>query len=132
MQTLFPFAHRHLGSIGCIKWSSFISIVSYILVPLLVYVQPGLLQYAGCIIVVLCFRAASILGYPAITILLTNAVPKPSHEFPNSILGTVNGLSQSVGSASRGFGPLIVGRPLTLLIRLAKVYGRLGPSSLSP
>lgn len=116
MQTLFPWTHKILGSMGCLRASSIISIIAYIIVPSLVYLPRGTPLMIGNIVAVLCFRAATILGYPSITILLTNAVPKPTKKFPTSVLGTVNGLSQSVGSAARGFGPLFIGPVFSILL----------------
>ncbi|BFZ54751.1 hypothetical protein PYCC9005_001788 [Savitreella phatthalungensis] len=109
MQFIFPYAHAVLGSRGCLQWSSVFGIVAYIMLPSLVYLPDGRWLFAGSFIAILFLRASAILGYPAITILLTNAVPPPTFRNPNSILGTVNGLSQSVGSFSRSLGALIMG-----------------------
>lgn len=109
MQVIFPYAHRLLGSKGCLVASSITGIIAYVLLPCLVYLPTGAWLFTGSCVAILFLRASSILGYPAITILLTNAVPAPTIKNPSSILGTVNGMSQSVGSLARSLGSLTMG-----------------------
>ena len=109
LQIIFPYAHRLLGSKGCLVASSVCGLISYALLPSLVYLPKGGWLFFGSCVAILFLRASSILGYPAITILITNAVPAPSPKHPNSILGTVNGMMQSVGSLARSLGSLTMG-----------------------
>jgi MFS family permease len=132
-QMAFPYVHRLLGNRGCLKLASICCIACCIISPNMVHLaylidggEPELsttLQQSGVLgMAMLCLmqqRLAGILGFPALVMLLTNAVPRVSEASGlqdngkriagRSMLGTVNGLSQTINCASRGIGPLMMG-----------------------
>lgn len=77
--------------------------VIYLLVPYTALIQSPRLQFAALMFLLLFKGFAVIVGFPCITILLTNAAPSVR------ILGTLNGFATMFSGLGRAIGPTFTG-----------------------
>lgn len=75
----------------------------YILLPYTALIQSQTLQFAALLAILLVKGAAVIVGFPCITILLTNSAPSLR------ILGTLNGFATTFSGIGRAIGPSVSG-----------------------
>ncbi|KAK5123579.1 hypothetical protein LTR85_002617 [Meristemomyces frigidus] len=108
---LYPRLSFYLGTITSYRYSLLLFPIAYFLTPFLAVIPStlaapgqasGFLVWIG-ITIVLCFQVtARTFALPSTAILVNNSSPHPS------VLGTIHGIAQSVSSATRTVGPVLV------------------------
>lgn len=109
---LYPPTTTRFGTLVCFRWSLALFPLAYVLAPYLALVPSttlpptqasGPLLWLALSLVLLIQVLARTFALPGSIILLNNCSPHPS------VLGTLHGIAQSVGSAARTVGPLLGG-----------------------
>ena len=77
--------------------------IVYIVTPFTVLVSDPTMRYAALLVVMFCKAFAVIIGFPTITILLTNSCSSLR------ILGTLNGFATTFSAIGRAVGPALSG-----------------------
>lgn len=77
--------------------------IVYLITPYTVLVSDPTLRYAALLSVMLCKAFAVIIGFPCITILLTNSCTSLR------VLGTLNGFATAFSAIGRAVGPALAG-----------------------
>ncbi|KOC17472.1 MFS transporter [Aspergillus flavus AF70] len=99
---VFPIAAKRYGVLNCLKAMILVFPVIYFVTPFTALV-PESLRHVTIFLLMLSKLAASIFGFPCITILLTNSATSLT------VLGTLNGVATSVSAVGRAAGPAICG-----------------------
>lgn len=99
---LFPIVVRKLGALRLFQLTALSYPLLYLVTPYLVLLSEPV-RTVGVYIIILWKCTFANLAFPAMAILLANAVPSAL------VLGTVNGVSASTASLSRAFGPTVSG-----------------------
>ena len=99
---LFPSAAKRYGVLHCMRVVSIIFPLLYLVTPFTALV-PSPLRNVTVFLLLLFKLAASIFGFPCLTILLTNSAASLS------VLGTLNGVGSSVAAFGRAAGPAVMG-----------------------
>lgn len=107
---VFPAAARRYGVLNCLKVTSAVFPLLYIVTPFTVLV-PAPLRHATVFLLMLAKLALVIFTFPCTTILLTNTASSLQ------ILGTLNGVGVSISAIGRAAGPAIVGQAFTVGIK---------------
>lgn len=101
----FPPLQRRYGSANCLRWSLLLYSLVYTLISYLHKLAGSstLRVCAGVLAVLFGKVACGVFAFPASAILVTNATPHAT------LLGSVNGLNQAIGSFMRMLGPAVFG-----------------------
>lgn len=108
----YPRIQAHFGLLKSFRIFLVFFILAYTLVPFLALVpssgetgkeKTGILVWVAISLVLLAQVAGRTMVLPAIGILVNNCSPHPS------VLGSIHGVGQSVGSLARSFGPVLGG-----------------------
>ncbi|SPO07640.1 related to E.coli tetracycline resistance protein TCR1 [Cephalotrichum gorgonifer] len=100
---IFPPLCTRLGSQRLIRICSVLFPVVYLITPYTVLLENPTMRYAALLSVMLLKAAAVIIGFPCMTILLTNSCASLR------ILGTLNGFATTFSALGRAFGPAVAG-----------------------
>lgn len=100
---LFPPVCSRYGALTCFKAGTVLFPVVYVLLPYTALIQDARLQFAALMGLLLIKGFAVIVGFPCITILLTNSAPSVR------ILGTLNGFATTFSGLGRAVGPTMAG-----------------------
>ncbi|KAJ9152150.1 MFS transporter [Pleurostoma richardsiae] len=100
---LFPPLCTKYGALNCFKASTILFPIVYLATPYTALVQSDHLRYASLLFLMLIKGFAVIIGFPCITILLTNSAPSLR------ILGTLNGFATTFSGIGRASGPAVTG-----------------------
>ncbi|KAI7786648.1 MFS transporter [Diaporthe eres] len=100
---LFPPVCSRYGALKCFKAGTVLFPIVYVLVPYTALIQDTHLQFAALMALLLLKGFAVIVGFPCITILLTNSAPSVR------ILGTLNGFATTFSGLGRAVGPTTAG-----------------------
>ncbi|CEL09057.1 hypothetical protein ASPCAL12199 [Aspergillus calidoustus] len=111
---VFPACATRFGVINCVKATSFVFPILYLVTPYIALV-PESMRNVTVFFVVLTKLTASIFNFPSITILLTNSASSLS------ILGTLNGVATSVSAVGRAAGPALLGPVFSLGVKMGYV-----------
>ncbi|RDW93523.1 uncharacterized protein DSM5745_00845 [Aspergillus mulundensis] len=107
---IFPFCAKRFGVLNCVKASTAVFPIVYLLTPYIALIPKSLQNPAICLLI-LSKLTASIFNFPGITILLTNSAGSLS------ILGTLNGVATSMSAVGRAAGPAMLGPIFSLGLR---------------
>lgn len=99
---VFPNTAKRYGVLNCLKVTSLVFPVLYLVTPFIVLV-PESLARATIFSLMMVKLAMVIFSFPCCTILLTNSATSLS------VLGTLNGVGTSVSAIGRASGPALVG-----------------------
>jgi hypothetical protein len=105
--TLFPYATKRLGVLFCLRVSSLIFPLVYMIAPYTVLCPTPATQQAAVLGVLLLKGVADVFSGPCITILMTNSAKSLR------LLGTLNGVATSVSAIGRAMGPYLAGQVFT-------------------
>ncbi|KAK2028875.1 major facilitator superfamily transporter [Colletotrichum zoysiae] len=100
---VFPPLCNHFGVLRCFRACAITFPVVYVLTPYVVLFESGAGRYAALMAVMLVKAFAVIVGFPCMTILLTNSASSLR------ILGTLNGFATMFSGFGRAFGPAAAG-----------------------
>ncbi|PYH88417.1 MFS general substrate transporter [Aspergillus ellipticus CBS 707.79] len=100
--TMFPVLARHYGAWRLFTWVTILHPFAYLLNPFLVFL-PAHLVFPGIYMCLIIRNILSILAYPALLILIQQAIPLASS------VGKINGLAASAGAISRTVAPPLSG-----------------------
>ncbi|KAE8371793.1 major facilitator superfamily domain-containing protein [Aspergillus bertholletiae] len=100
--SIFPIAAKRFGVLNCLKAMSLVFPIIYVVTPFTALV-PESLRHVTVFLLMLSKLAATIFGFPCVTILLTNSATSLT------VLGTLNGVATSVSAVGRASGPAICG-----------------------
>lgn len=100
---LFPPVCSRYGALKCFKAGTVLFPIVYVLVPYTALIQDTRMQFAALMALLLLKGFAVIVGFPCITILLTNSAPSVR------ILGTLNGFATTFSGLGRAVGPTVAG-----------------------
>jgi Na+/melibiose symporter-like transporter len=114
---LYPKIHARFGPLKCFQVFSLFFPLAYFLSPFLVIIpqnhsgEPGVYTWVAVTIILLIHSTGRIFCIPASIALLNNCSPHPS------VLGTINGVGQTISSLFRTIGPACAGycKPLAIL-----------------
>lgn len=104
---LFPPLCSKFGALNCFKASTILYPIVYMATPYSALIQDERNRYIALSLILLVKSFAVIIGFPCITILLTNAAPSLR------ILGTLNGFATTFSGLGRAFGPAVTGTTFT-------------------
>lgn len=104
---VFPPVARRFGTLKTVKFSLTLMAIVYAVIPFTTLVEPTWLRESLVFIVWMCKTFSTTFAFPGCTILLTNSASSLR------ILGTVNGITTSIGALGRAFGPSLVGATFT-------------------
>jgi len=104
---LFPPLCSRFGVVRCYRAAAVVFPVVYIITPYTALVQNVPARYAFFIAVLLVKGFAVIVGFPCMTILLTNSAPSLR------VLGTLNGFATTFSGLGRAVGPALTGVTFT-------------------
>ena len=104
---LFPPIARKYGVVRCLRATSIIMPIVYLLVPFTALLPTQRSQMAVMFALMVVKGCCSTFAFPSSTILLTNSASSLR------ILGTLNGLATSLGALGRAAGPAIIGSMFT-------------------
>ncbi|KNG82655.1 MFS transporter [Aspergillus nomiae NRRL 13137] len=107
---VFPSAAKRFGVLNCLKAMVLVFPVIYLVTPFTALV-PESLRHVAVFILMLSKLAATIFGFPSITILLTNSATSLT------VLGTLNGVATSISAVGRAAGPAICGAAFTFGVK---------------
>ncbi|KAL3461464.1 major facilitator superfamily domain-containing protein [Aspergillus heterothallicus] len=111
---VFPACATRFGVINCVKATSIVFPILYLLTPYIALV-PESMRSVAIFFVILTKLTASIFNFPSITILLTNSASSLN------ILGTLNGVATSVSAVGRAAGPALLGPVFSLGVKMGYV-----------
>ncbi|KAF3764492.1 MFS general substrate transporter [Cryphonectria parasitica EP155] len=100
---VFPPLCSRFGALNCFKAGTILYPIFYLLVPYTALIRSPTIQYACLLALLLVKGFAGIVGFPCITILLTNSAPTLR------ILGTLNGFATTFSGIGRAIGPTSAG-----------------------
>jgi hypothetical protein len=104
---IFPPVARRFGVLFTLKVVSHVLPVVYLLVPFTVLIENRTVAEICLVAAWLTKSILTICAYPCCTILLANSVSSAK------VLGTVNGITTSVGAVGRAIGPMAAGIAFT-------------------
>lgn len=99
---LFPATAKRFGVSNCMKVVATIFPIIYLVTPFTALTPDGI-RNVVVFALLLSKLAASIFGFPCLTIMLTNSAASLS------VLGTLNGVGTSVAAFGRAAGPAVMG-----------------------
>ena len=100
---IFPHVARRFGVLPCLKVTSILFPIAYLLTPFTALLQSPATQQTTMFIILMIKSWAVIFAFPCSAIMLTNSA------ISLSILGTLNGTATSFGALGRAIGPVIGG-----------------------
>lgn len=104
---VFPPLCNKYGALNCYKLSAVLFPVAYIVTPFTSLVPGEYARFLGLMVVLTLKGFAGILGFPCVTIMLTNSASSLS------ILGTLNGVATTLSGVGRAVGPATAGAVFT-------------------
>lgn len=100
---IFPPVARRFGVLSCLKFTSILFPITYLLTPFTVLFPTPATQQTALFLILLIKCWGIIFAFPCSAIMLTNSA------ISLSILGTLNGVATSTGALGRAVGPAIGG-----------------------
>ncbi|CAI4219324.1 unnamed protein product [Parascedosporium putredinis] len=108
---IFPPLCKKFGALSCYRACCFLFPTVYLLTPFTVLIDNPTLRYTT-LLIVMCLKAfAVIIGFPCMTIILTNSCTSLS------ILGTLNGFATTFSAIGRAVGPALAGAAFSWGVR---------------
>jgi hypothetical protein len=104
---VFPEVSRRLGILRSMKIALLVMFVTYAIMPFTTLIEASWLRQSALFGVWMIKTLCTTFAFPCCTILLTNTASSIR------ILGTVNGITTSVGALGRAIGPSMVGYTFT-------------------
>ncbi|TPX17196.1 uncharacterized protein E0L32_003314 [Thyridium curvatum] len=104
---IFPPLCTRFGSLRCYRLAMLLYPVVYLVTPYTGLIQTERTRYAALGLILLVKGFVGIIGFPCITIMLTNAAPSLK------ILGTLNGFATTFSGVGRAAGPALTGAAFT-------------------
>lgn len=104
---LFPWLCARFGVLACYRLSSAVFPLVYLLTPFTAVLATPPARYAALLLLLLVKGCVVIVGFPCITILLTNSAASLR------VLGTLNGYATTLSGVGRALGPAMTGAMFT-------------------
>jgi hypothetical protein len=104
---VFPKVSRVLGILRSTKLALTLMVLVYAVLPFTTLIEPAWLRQSALFVAWMCKTLSTTFAFPGCTILLTNTASSIR------VLGTVNGITTSVGAIGRAIGPSLVGAAFT-------------------
>jgi MFS family permease len=105
--TIFPPLVNRYGLVYCLRYSTLIYSITYLITPFTVLIPGTFLQQSALLVTMFVKSLGGVFAFPGLTILLTNSATSLQ------VLGTLNGIATSIAAIGRACGPFIAGQTFT-------------------
>jgi len=104
---VFPPLCSHFGVLRCYRAAAIVFPIVYVVTPYTALIQSPPARYAVFLAILLVKGFVVIIGFPCMTIMLTNSAPSLR------VLGTLNGFATAFSGLGRAIGPALTGITFT-------------------